>query len=78
MSLSKRNCIESNSDVPANHVEMRREVSLSEYECPLVYSHGALLARPMCCSEPNDVPFLFEFVRMWSSYTIKQLLRRVR
>ena len=24
MSLSKRNCIESNSDVPANHFEMRR------------------------------------------------------
>ena len=24
MSLSKRNCIESNNDVPANHVEMRR------------------------------------------------------
>ena len=49
--------IASNSDVPANHVEMRRQVR--EYECPLLYSHGALRARPMCCSEPDDVPFLF-------------------
>ena len=31
-------------------------------------SHGALCARPMCCSEPDDVPFLFEIVWMWSSY----------
>ena len=36
-------------------------------------SHDALRARPMCCSLPDDVPFLFEFVRMWSSYTIKRL-----
>ena len=36
-------------------------------------SHDALRARPMCCSQPDGVPFLFEFVRMWSSYTIKRL-----
>ena len=36
-------------------------------------SHGALRARPMRCSEPDDVLFLFEFVLMWSSYTIKRL-----
>ena len=27
----------------------------------------------MGCAEPDDVPFLFEFVRVWSSYTIKRL-----
>ena len=36
MSVSKRNCVVSNSDVPENRVEMRRLVS--EYECPLLYS----------------------------------------
>ena len=36
-------------------------------------SHDALHARPMCCSEPDDVPFLFEFLRIWSTYTIKRL-----
>ena len=41
-------------------------------------SHDALRARPMCCSQPDDVPFLFEFVRIWSSYTIKRLLCGVR
>ena len=35
--------------------------------------HDALRARPMCCSEPVDMPFLFEFLRIWSSYTIKRL-----
>ena len=36
-------------------------------------SHAALHARPMCCSEPDDLPFLFEFVQTWSNYTIKRL-----
>ena len=38
------------------------------------HSHGELQTRPMCCSEPDDVPFIFEFVRMWSNYRIKRLL----
>ena len=25
------------------------------------HSHDALRARPMCCSQPDDVPFLFDF-----------------
>ena len=29
-------------------------------------SHDALRVRPMSCSEPDDVPFLLEFVRIWS------------
>ena len=33
--------------------------------------HGELQTRPMCDSEPDDVPFIFEFVRMWSTYRIK-------
>ena len=36
-------------------------------------SPGELQTRPMCCSEPDDVPFIFEFVRMWSNYKIKRL-----
>ena len=28
----------------------------------------------MCGSEPDDVPFIFEFVQMWSNYRIKWLL----
>ena len=27
----------------------------------------------MCCSEPDDVSCIFEFVRMWSNYKIKRL-----
>ena len=35
-------------------------------------------ANTMCCSEPDDVSFMFEFVRMWSNYRIKRLLCGVR
>ena len=36
-------------------------------------SPGELQTRPMCCSEPDDVPFIFKFVRKWSNYKIKRL-----
>ena len=36
-------------------------------------SHGELQTRPMCCPEPDDVPFIFECVRMLSTYRIKLL-----
>ena len=55
-----------------NSANLRPSVHLS-FDFHGNRSHGALRARPMCCSEPDDVPFLFEFVRMWSSYTIKRL-----
>ena len=34
-------------------------------------SHGELQTRPMCCPEPDDVPFIFECVLMWSTYRIQ-------
>ena len=34
-------------------------------------SHDSLQTRPMCCLEPDDVPFIFECVRMLSTYRIK-------
>ena len=34
-------------------------------------SHDSLQTRPMCCPEPEDVPFIFECVRMLSTYRIK-------
>ena len=56
MSLSKRNCIESNSDVPANQVEMRREVSdYISVHCCIVTVHFALGHRQRCCGIPPTV-----------------------
>ena len=34
-------------------------------------SHGELQAQPMCCPESDDVLFIFECVRMLSTYRIK-------
>ena len=40
-------------------------------------SHDSLQTRPMCCPEPDDVPFIFESVQMLSTYRIKWLFSGV-